>query len=370
MEAVTLFGCGFGNIIQPLKPQEICPRWQNLPEGGFHLAVSIFDLQTITRYHGNWGENEIELVPGLIWHSPGNTYTSCHCEHVHENSKKPIKGHYEPVQGLYPKWSSFLSQPTKPIKVPSAGAVIFGHTASGPYRRKDESRGEHKQGVELERSLLETSCQLAVPGTDHSEPLELESSNDNIPPTDQSSQSRDHTDEEQPHSLWFDQTTLTLLTYLSDSISRNADGSPSTNENAPVSKDRRPDEQQNINQTPLKIPRTTLGEKNMAEQGQILYRQAQSEVAEISSRRAHPTTLIEPIHAPRSQVLKIPRKPIGGKKMAEQGRVPNQQVQCEIGGTSDQRVRATERTEEPNRLADMQTWQKFKKLLRRGKRYT
>jgi hypothetical protein len=132
IKAITLFGCGFGDIIMPSKDERICPQWSQLPKGEYHLAASMFDMNNIMSRSRKTHDKSIEVVHGLLWHSPTDPFIRCNCQR-HENSgasPEPPTKHHNPVQALFPKRSILYPRPRKPENLNNSGAVIFGHTRS------------------------------------------------------------------------------------------------------------------------------------------------------------------------------------------------------------------------------------------------
>ncbi|KAJ8116705.1 hypothetical protein OPT61_g1930 [Boeremia exigua] len=132
ISAITLFGRGFGNLITPSTTKKICPRWSHLPEGQYHLAVSMCDMDNIMRAFSRKNHGGIEVVPGLLWHSPTDSFVFCSCQ-KHRNPKtspEPSFTHYNPVQGLLPKRLGAIPKSVEPGNPNNRGAVIFGHVVS------------------------------------------------------------------------------------------------------------------------------------------------------------------------------------------------------------------------------------------------
>jgi hypothetical protein len=132
IEAITLFGCGFGDIIMPSKAEKICPQWSQLPKGEYHLAASMFDMNNIMSRSRKTHDKGIEVVRGLLWHSPTDPFIRCNCQRYENSgvSPEPPTKHHNPVQALFPKRSMLYPKPRKPGNLNNSGAVIFGHTRS------------------------------------------------------------------------------------------------------------------------------------------------------------------------------------------------------------------------------------------------
>ena len=119
--AITLFGRGFGHLIQPLDKTG-CPRWEEVPKKKFYLAARVADLQHIIDTNsGNDTANPIEVCDGISWFSPDSPFDACPC------TRGQILRHSDPVQVLWPtQWITRLPS-RKRIPLYPGGAVIFGY---------------------------------------------------------------------------------------------------------------------------------------------------------------------------------------------------------------------------------------------------
>jgi hypothetical protein len=136
--AITLFGYGYGDLIQPAGFHGMCHLWRSLPKHKYYLAASVYDMNNIMRKFGNERADPIAPVHGLLWHCPGDLTAPCQCQKqaVRQNFRGASRSHdHDPVQVLYPKGSRLLGlkQIRKP-KLESGGAVVFGHSISWRYR--------------------------------------------------------------------------------------------------------------------------------------------------------------------------------------------------------------------------------------------
>lgn len=121
IEAITLVGSGFGEMIRPTEFNGMCPDWKALPVGKHYLAATVFDLKNIigtAKFGGSLG-NPIKAVRGLLWHTPQDMVASCPC---HSGSNH----HHDPVQVLYPTVVKQIFPIRSPAKLHPAGAVVFG----------------------------------------------------------------------------------------------------------------------------------------------------------------------------------------------------------------------------------------------------
>lgn len=140
IEAVTLLGRGFGKIIQPIRFDGMCPRWNSLPPDMYYLAASAYDLKKIMTIFGNEWARPPETVHGLVWHCPGDVVEHCQCQ-SHGFSgrlRKVFKQHHNPVQVFYPRnWHQYLRL-GGPDRLADAGAIVFGHNVEWKYCWKED----------------------------------------------------------------------------------------------------------------------------------------------------------------------------------------------------------------------------------------
>ncbi|KAI0400201.1 hypothetical protein F4802DRAFT_507666 [Xylaria palmicola] len=119
INAVTLFGKGFGDIIEPIK---VCPLWHTVPRDKYYLAASVSDLNIIQ-------EREQVRPPAIVseleWLSPSPPFAPC------PGLCSPQNGH-DLVQVLRPRTSvtrlprPFQKKYPGPGKLKHSGAIIFG----------------------------------------------------------------------------------------------------------------------------------------------------------------------------------------------------------------------------------------------------
>lgn len=149
IQAITLFGKGFGELLRPLPGSPACPHWTEVPKGMDHLAASVSDLKDILDKHGSVTAGLWQLVDKIYWYSPDRLFEPCQCK------ENPAQKPCDRVQVLLPARS--LRRLTKNWKSPMAlgdqGAVIFGHSRTIPLKWTD--RGEVKEGdpEDLSQSL-------------------------------------------------------------------------------------------------------------------------------------------------------------------------------------------------------------------------
>ncbi|KAJ5549058.1 purine and uridine phosphorylase [Penicillium frequentans] len=79
IRAITLFGSGFGEIIQPVPTSDSCPHWSKLPEGKSYLAISDGDLANIIDRYGDPTSSPVRLTNQLIWYKAESVPPACEC---------------------------------------------------------------------------------------------------------------------------------------------------------------------------------------------------------------------------------------------------------------------------------------------------
>ncbi|KAI1745785.1 hypothetical protein F4680DRAFT_403240 [Xylaria scruposa] len=124
IQAVTLVGRGFGEIIRPSGTNS-CEYWSELPKQKYYLATCISDLGEIMRKNDYHNDTHVRLSDNIIWHTPTTIFGSCRC--------RGSLGfdHCEPVQTLLPSSLCSILLPRKhSVPQESKGAVIFGHNST------------------------------------------------------------------------------------------------------------------------------------------------------------------------------------------------------------------------------------------------
>ncbi|PTU23705.1 hypothetical protein P175DRAFT_0519743 [Aspergillus ochraceoroseus IBT 24754] len=131
IHAITLFGDGFGEIIQPTYPQNVCQAWATVPKGLDFLAVCVSDIQEILKKKGSSKTRPWRIVNKLIWHTPEKTFEACQCQGSLASSI------CERVQVLLPE--SCLEDQDNAFRSPNEllehGAVIFGQRSKSMLPR-------------------------------------------------------------------------------------------------------------------------------------------------------------------------------------------------------------------------------------------
>ncbi|KAI1420318.1 hypothetical protein F5Y12DRAFT_719702 [Xylaria sp. FL1777] len=134
IHAVTLFGRGFGELIQPRQPDpsttSLCSRWSRLPKESYYLAACVSNLLEIMEEDGDAAANPRRLCDNVIWHMKRATFDPCPCTTKDAKQGHHHHHHHDPVQALFPlKFTGGLRKKPQ-VDLEGAGAVIFGHNMS------------------------------------------------------------------------------------------------------------------------------------------------------------------------------------------------------------------------------------------------
>ncbi|KAG9508277.1 hypothetical protein J7337_001841 [Fusarium musae] len=144
IKAVTLFGQGFGEIIQPHKT---CREWTTLPKGKYYIATLISDLRKVLKEHGHCGDGHLRLGNNLIWHSATSGSDFCKCDEL--GQQMGGRHRCEPVQVCFPlNLAESLKARKKKIPDINEGALIFGHHSQFPWFWDDVGFPKKRQDIE------------------------------------------------------------------------------------------------------------------------------------------------------------------------------------------------------------------------------
>jgi hypothetical protein len=178
INAITLFGVGFGEILRPMGVAAfalggegggtaagpaaslpggsiLCARWAGLPRGEDLLATSVPVIRDIleSAYRGpDDNERLRKLFTGIYWRSPDKVFENCHCGAVAGTQ-------CDRVQVLLPTkfpnlFARGLCSPPEPL--PAHGAVIFGHSVKFPLIWKWEAGSVPSEGHPPKPQLAST----------------------------------------------------------------------------------------------------------------------------------------------------------------------------------------------------------------------
>lgn len=149
LHAITLFGTGFGELLQPSQGLNTCFSCLTnveVPKGEDYLAVSTSDLREIMEKRGNTNTSPWRLVDEIYWHTPDQVFEQCQCK------RSSVRKH-DRIQVILPAslpgfWGRGFRSPRY---LPRQGAVLFGHSRRFPLRWKDHGipeEGEPQEDME------------------------------------------------------------------------------------------------------------------------------------------------------------------------------------------------------------------------------
>lgn len=142
LHAVTLFGRGFGDLIQPQFGREKTPRcslWSVVPSNKYYLAACISDLEEIMENNGDPDSKPRKLCENVDWYMNQTTHSVCPCTKGHTHK------HHDPVQILFPRKFMTNIENAPQVKLETHGAVIFGYNISIGWLGVDPSKSQTPQ---------------------------------------------------------------------------------------------------------------------------------------------------------------------------------------------------------------------------------
>ncbi|KAK4060353.1 hypothetical protein Trihar35433_10217 [Trichoderma harzianum] len=144
IQAVTLIGKGFGDIIRPGVSNE-CSRWAEVPTKQYYIASCVSDLGRLLKEVGNHDDGRVRLCDNLICHAPTAT------DMPRQGRDTSRQKHYEPVHILVPlSMSGNLPSQPYPILSRVSEAVIFGYNSHFPLIWGDTGPPQQNKLMELE----------------------------------------------------------------------------------------------------------------------------------------------------------------------------------------------------------------------------
>lgn len=150
INAITLFGTGFGELLRPSPETRLCSPWATVPTALNYVVVPTSVLKVIL---GEYVEDDgcstrrsIELVNKIYWHTPDKLFDACACTNGSVT-------HSDRAQVLTPStWlhklqtrALKLKQPTTAHELGDNGAVIFGKSRQLPLVWGDHGEPEEER---------------------------------------------------------------------------------------------------------------------------------------------------------------------------------------------------------------------------------
>ena len=148
IDAVALFGRGFGDLIWPKEFDGMCPRWRSLPTHKYYLAASIFDLNRIIKKFGDKRASPLRPVQDLLWHCPGELVSKCQCQDHggRQMMRNLLSRHHDPVQVFCPQKLRHAMHIQGPGRLEDRGAVVFGHNVFWNFRWRNNGNEDLEEG--------------------------------------------------------------------------------------------------------------------------------------------------------------------------------------------------------------------------------
>ncbi|KAJ0413625.1 hypothetical protein BJY00DRAFT_319622 [Aspergillus carlsbadensis] len=170
VNAITLFGCNFGDIIRPAD-EPGCPKFSSLPSGQYYLAATRADLNEIMiAGRGCPSSSPMRLTDSAIWHIPEGLLDLCKCRNNETGDHSDIAQILLPSTMAYRLLGKVLS-----LGCQQGGAVIFGFNSEHPWHWTDS--GEPSQSPQ---QTIDRACpqRLASPSRDSGIGKSMSSSSD------------------------------------------------------------------------------------------------------------------------------------------------------------------------------------------------
>ncbi|KAL3482183.1 hypothetical protein BJX99DRAFT_252899 [Aspergillus californicus] len=168
LEATTIFGNGFGDLIQPNDPSAVCGGWKSIPTDKEYMTASVSTIKMLYQKRLHRSEPGLglgELTSKIMWSAECNPFKSCGCLQARSVG---TDCHLNPVQYLLPRssWrSSIIPKRLAPIdleKLEEKGAVVFGHLS---FLGKPQEENKDKEAGKQPSSRYERSSSQGNTGT-------------------------------------------------------------------------------------------------------------------------------------------------------------------------------------------------------------
>jgi hypothetical protein len=147
IQAITLFGKGFGELIAPSTNSLTdpvcggCGYGISLPTGKDYLATPVSLVERMLETRGNTETVPWCLADDIYWHTPGALFDPCQCASTTKIAK-PTDRVQVLLPSTFPKlWGRGFASPKN---LESQGAVIFSHNWRAPFRLRHQSNQDQK----------------------------------------------------------------------------------------------------------------------------------------------------------------------------------------------------------------------------------
>lgn len=127
LHCVTLFGTGFGKLMQPIGDScRLC--MSNIPQGPHLLGVTTTDLLDIIEKRGNDSQIPWRVAGDIYWYVPDKLFEPCSCVSVTVSKR-------DRVQVFVPtKRPDFWTRRFQGPQLVADGAILIGHSFKRPLR--------------------------------------------------------------------------------------------------------------------------------------------------------------------------------------------------------------------------------------------
>ncbi|KAH7085853.1 hypothetical protein BKA63DRAFT_27957 [Paraphoma chrysanthemicola] len=166
IQAITLYGNGFGDLLKPVDATKICKSYTRAPKNRDCLVVPTEILcKMINKFAEDAGVSALRLVDNTLWYPSESLFPSCPC-----TSGQECQQRYDPVQVLVPRtWQEkiFPSKSKSPKlteQLKASGALIFGKSKRIPLQW-GTSANEDPEWDQLD-SHMTGFCRGRSPGAD------------------------------------------------------------------------------------------------------------------------------------------------------------------------------------------------------------
>ncbi|PKK49921.1 hypothetical protein CI102_8719 [Trichoderma harzianum] len=163
LEAITLFGNNFGELISPRAddPPNLCDRCgyeASLPPGKHHLAVCVSVLENIIEINGNKDKTGWRLTDDVYWHLNGPAFRLC-CSNF--NGRRVSAHTSNWIQILSSKDIRHYPEYSIPTNDVANGAVIFGHGRPRLISMRRNIKADKKDS--LSDNLTQSTTAVKIP---------------------------------------------------------------------------------------------------------------------------------------------------------------------------------------------------------------
>lgn len=148
IQAITLFGKGFGELITPFASSLSSPACGgcgygiSLPAGKDYMATCVTLVDRILTTRGSRETVPWCLADDIYWHTPGPLFDPCQCANTTVNGTKPNSRVQVLLPSTFPRlWGRSFASPNE---LHREGAIMFSHNWRVPFRLGHQPSQEQK----------------------------------------------------------------------------------------------------------------------------------------------------------------------------------------------------------------------------------